>query len=65
MRKYPKRKLRKLNEIDCRMGNEASRRVIEKCGLSYEGVFRDFFWRKDYYEGRRVFPILKEEYEKR
>ena len=50
-------------EIDCRPLNEASRRVIEKCGLTYEGVFRDFFWRKDHFEGRRVFSILKEEYE--
>ena len=50
-------------EIDCRTENEASRRVIEKCGLTYEGVFRDFFWRKDHYEGRRVFSILKEEWE--
>ena len=50
-------------EIDCRTANEASRRVIEKCGLTYEGVFRDFFWRKDHFEGRRVFSILKSEYE--
>ena len=50
-------------EIDCRTENEASRRVIEKCGLTYEGVFRDFFWRKDHYEGRRVYSILKNEYE--
>ena len=46
-------------EIDCRTENEASRRVIEKCGLTYEGVFRDFFWRKDHFEGRIVFSILK------
>ncbi len=52
-------------EIDCRTENEASRRVIEKCGLTYEGVFRDFFWRKDHYEGRRVFSILNEEYYRR
>ena len=50
-------------EIDCRTSNEASRRVIEKCGLTYEGTFRDFFWRKDHFEGRRVFSILKHEYE--
>ncbi|MCR5331416.1 MAG: GNAT family N-acetyltransferase [Lachnospiraceae bacterium] len=49
-------------EIDCRTENEASRRVIEKCGLTYEGVFRDFFWRKDHYEGRRVFSILKQDW---
>lgn len=51
-------------EIDCRSSNEASRRVIEKCGLTYEGVFRDFFWRKDHFEGRRVYSILNQEYEK-
>ena len=50
-------------EIDCRTANEASRRVIEKCGLTYEGTFRDFFWRKDHFEGRRVYSILKSEYE--
>lgn len=50
-------------EIDCRTVNEASQKVIEGCGLTYEGTFRDFFWRKDHYEGRKVFSILKEEYE--
>lgn len=50
-------------EIDCRTTNEASRRVIEKCGLTYEGVFRDFFWRKDHFEGRQVFSIMKHEFE--
>jgi ribosomal-protein-alanine N-acetyltransferase len=39
--------------------------VIEKCGLTCEGCFRDFFWRKDHYEGRMVFSILKEEYEEK
>ncbi len=50
-------------EIDCRTVNEASRRVIEKCGLTYEGTFRDFFRRKDHFEGRRVYSILKSEWE--
>lgn len=49
-------------EIDCRTENTASQRVIEKCGLTYEGVFRDFFWRKDHYEGRKVFSILKQDW---
>ena len=49
-------------EINCRTENEASRRVIEKCGLVYEGVFRDFFWRKDHFEGRRVYSILKQDW---
>lgn len=49
-------------EIDCRTENTASQRVVEKCGLTYEGVFRDFFWRKDHYEGRKVFSILKQDW---
>ena len=50
--------------FDCAVTNgQASRRVIEKCGLTYEGTFRDFFWRKDHFEGRRVYSILKSEYE--
>ncbi|MCQ2465887.1 MAG: GNAT family N-acetyltransferase [Oscillospiraceae bacterium] len=50
-------------EICCRTLNEASRRVIEKCGLTYEGTVRDCFWRKDHYEGKRVYSILKNEYQ--
>lgn len=49
-------------EIDCRTENTASQRVIEKCGLTYEGVLRDFFWRKDHYEGRMVFSVLEQEW---
>jgi len=49
--------------ITCYNNNHNSIRVIEKCGLTYEGVFHDFFWRKDHFEGRRVFSILKHEYE--
>lgn len=40
------------NEIDCRTTNEASSKVIEKCVLTYERTFLDFFWRMDQYEGR-------------
>ena len=49
--------------ICCRTVNEASRRVIEKCGLTYEGTVRDCFWRKDHYEDKRVYSILKNEYQ--
>ena len=49
-------------EIDCRTENTASQRVIEKCGLTFEGIFRDFFWRKDHYEGRKVYSILKKDW---
>ncbi|WP_035788863.1 hypothetical protein, partial [Butyrivibrio sp. AE3009] len=29
---------------------------------SHSTLYRDFFWRKDHFEGRRVFSILKQEY---
>lgn len=49
-------------QICCRDVNEASRKVIEKCGLTYEGTLRDYFWRNDHYEGKMFFSILREEY---
>ncbi len=49
-------------QICCRTVNEASRKVIEKCGLIYEGTLRDFFWRVDHYEGRMYYSILRDEY---
>lgn len=49
-------------QICCRDVNEASRKVIEKCGLTYKGTLRDYFWRNDHYEGRMFFSVLREEY---
>ncbi len=48
-------------QICCRDVNEASRKVIEKCGLTYEGTLRDYFWRNDHYEGKMVFSVLRGE----
>lgn len=42
--------------------NPASKRVIEKCGLTYEGTLRDYFYMNDQYVGRLFFSILREEY---
>ncbi|MCQ2505537.1 MAG: GNAT family N-acetyltransferase, partial [Saccharofermentans sp.] len=50
-------------QICCRDVNEASRNVILKCGLTYEGTERDYFWRDDHYEGKMIFSILREEFE--
>lgn len=50
-------------QICCREVNEASRSVILKCGLTYEGTLRDYFWRNDHYEGEMVFSILRDEFE--
>lgn len=43
--------------------NQKSRRVIEKCGLTYEGTLRDFFYEDGKYVGRLYFSILRQEYE--
>ncbi len=45
--------------------NVPSKRVIEKCGFTYEGTLRDYFYWKDQYVGRLYFSILREEYENR
>lgn len=45
--------------------NAPSRRVIEKCGLTFEGTLRDYFYMNGEYVGRHYFSILRSEYEKR
>lgn len=43
--------------------NEPSKRVIEKCGFTYEGILRDYFYMNGSYTGRLYFSMLKSEYE--
>lgn len=45
--------------------NEKSKRVIEKCGLKYEGTLRDFFYieKENKYVSRLYYSILREEYD--
>ena len=43
--------------------NAPSKRVMEKCGLIYEGTLRDYFYMNGQYVGRLFFSILREEYE--
>ncbi|MBR3267551.1 MAG: GNAT family N-acetyltransferase [Oscillospiraceae bacterium] len=45
--------------------NKPSKRVIEKCGFTYEGTLRDYFCMKGEYVGRLYFSILRSEYEQR
>lgn len=45
--------------------NIPSKRVIEKCGFTYEGTLRDYFYMDGKYVGRLYFSILREEYEQR
>lgn len=43
--------------------NKPSRRVIDKCGFTYEGTLRDFFFVDGKYIGRMYFSMLKSEFE--
>lgn len=45
--------------------NAPSKRVIEKCGFTYEGTLRDYFCMNGEYVGRLYFSILRSEYEQR
>lgn len=44
--------------------NKPSKHVIEKCGLTYEGTLRDYFYMNGEYVGRLYFSILRDEYNK-
>ena len=43
-------------------GNIASQGVIKKCGFTYEGTLRDFFFIDGKYVNRLYYSILKDEY---
>lgn len=43
--------------------NAPSKRVIEKCGFTYEGTLRDYFFMDGEYIGRHYFSMLRNEYE--
>ncbi len=42
--------------------NTPSKRVIEKCGFTYEGTLRDYFYMDGKYVGRLFFSMLRDEY---
>ena len=43
--------------------NKPSKRVIEKCGFTYEGTLRDYFYMDGEYVGLLYFSMLKSEFE--
>ena len=49
-------------QICARTVNAPSRRVIDKCGFTYEGTLRQYFFMGDHYEDRMFFSILRDEY---
>ncbi len=42
--------------------NEPSKRIIEKCGFTYEGTLRDYFYMDGKYVGRLYFSLLRNEF---
>ncbi|NCB41833.1 MAG: N-acetyltransferase [Clostridia bacterium] len=58
---FEKMKLHKV-QITCKEYNKASRRVIEKCGMVYEGTLRDYFNEEGKYIGRMYYSLLAQEY---
>ena len=55
-----------LNRLECRymIGNDASRRVMEKAGMTYEGTLRKAMYVKGRFVDVGICSILREEYVK-
>ena len=51
-------------QISVKSVNLPSKRVIEKCGFTYEGTLRDYFYSEGEYVDRLYYSILQSEYEK-
>lgn len=42
--------------------NHASARVMERCGLTYEGTIREHVWLRDHWRSTRYYGMLEREY---
>lgn len=49
-------------QISHRAKNVASQKVIKKCGMKYEGLFRDACLHNGEYDNRLYYALLKDEY---
>ncbi len=52
-------------QICARTANIKSLGVIKKCGFTYEGTLRDYFYMQDHYEGKMYYSLLREEWIKK
>ena len=51
-------------QICTKVINVPSKKVIEKCGFTYEGTLRDYFYHNERYTGRMYYSMLRDEYER-
>ena len=49
-------------QICVRPSNLPSKKVIDKCGFTYEGTLREYFYRNGKYEDRMYHSILRKEF---
>ncbi|HLT21784.1 MAG TPA: GNAT family protein, partial [Thermomicrobiales bacterium] len=49
-------------EAVCRLDNVGSYRVMEKCGLQFEGIMRDAYYAKGRLETVRLYAIVRRDY---
>lgn len=54
-----------LNRIEarCYIKNTASERVLQKCGMKFEGIMRESMFVKNEFQDLKLYSILKSEYE--
>lgn len=50
-------------EAHCDQNNEASAKLLERVGMTYEGTLRDRFYLKDRFVTVKLFSVLEHEYE--
>ena len=57
----------KLNRVQasCIPENVASLRVMEKIGMKYEGILREYMFAKGRYDDLKMYSILRREWENR
>ncbi|MFS1512628.1 GNAT family N-acetyltransferase [Chengkuizengella sp. SCS-71B] len=56
----------KVNRVEarCNVENVGSERVMQKIGMTYEGILREQIYIKENYEDVKMYSLLKKEYEK-
>jgi len=49
-------------QADCTAGNDASERVMIKCGFTFEGIRREHFWEHGRFVDNKYYGLLRHEF---